>query len=159
MSTITLGLDLGDRFSRYAVLDADAHLVGEGMVATKREAVQDFFAAFPPARVILEVGTHSPWVSRLIAWCGHEVIVANARRVRLISAAVRKNDRIDAVTLARLGGTDPALLSPIHHRGETAQANLAQLAARSSRPPSIEEPSAAKRSYPPLTVRSTMFRV
>ena len=130
MPTITLGLDLGDRSSRDAVLDADAHVVGEGSVATTREAMHDFFAALPPARVILEVGTHSPWVSRLIASCGHEVIVANPRRVRLISAAVRKNDRIDAVTLARLGRADPALLSPIHHRGETAQADLGQLRAR-----------------------------
>jgi transposase len=80
--------------------------------------------------VILEVGTHSPWVSRLIAAGGHEVIVANPRRVRLITAAGRKNDRIDAVTLARLGRADPALLSPIRHRGETAQADLAQLRAR-----------------------------
>ena len=130
MSTITLGLDLGDRSSRYAVLDAEAHLVGEGSVATTREAMADFFAALPLARVILEVGTHSPWVSRLVASCGHEAIVANPRRVRLISAAARKNDRIDAVTLARLGRADPALLSPIRHRGETAQADLGQLRAR-----------------------------
>lgn len=130
MSTITRGLDLGDRSSRYAVLDADAHLVGEGSIATTREAMQDFFLALPTARVILEVGTHSPWVSRIVATCGHEVIVANPRRVRLISAAVRKNDRIDAVTLARLGRADPALLSPIRHRGETAQADLGQLRAR-----------------------------
>ena len=130
MSTITLGLDLGDRWSRYAVLDADAHLVDEGRVATTREAMQDFFSALPTARVILEVGTHSPWVSRVVAACGHEVIVANPRRVRLLSAAVRKNDRIDAVTLARLGRADPALLSPIRHRGETAQADLGQLRAR-----------------------------
>jgi len=130
MSTITLGLDLGDRSSRYAVLDAEAHLIGEGSVATTREAMADFFAALPLARVILEVGTHSPWVSRVIAGCEHEVIVANPRRVRLISAAVRKNDRIDAVTLARLGRADPALLSPIRHRGETTQADLGQLRAR-----------------------------
>lgn len=130
MSTLTLGLDLGDRTSRYAALAADAQVMGEGRLATTRDAMQDFFAALAPARVVLEVGTHSPWVSRLIAACGHEVIVANPRRVRLISAAVRKSDRIDAVTLARLGRIDPALLSPIHHRGETAQADLGQIRAR-----------------------------
>ena len=127
MPTITPGLDLGDRSPRYAVLDADAQLIGEGSVATTREAMQDFFAALPLARVNLEVGTHSPWVSRVVATGGHEVLVANPRRVRLLSAAVRKNDRIDAVTLARLGRADPALLSPIRHRGETAQADLGQL--------------------------------
>ena len=130
MSTITLGLDLGDRTSRYAVLAADAQLVAEGSVATTREALHECFRALPTARVVLEVGTHSPWVSRLIAAWGPEVIVANPRRVRLIRAAGRKNDRIDAVTLARLGRADPGLLSPIRHRGETAQADLAQLRAR-----------------------------
>jgi transposase len=130
MSTLTLGLDLGDRTSRYAVLATDAALMGEGRLATARDAMQDFFTALAPARVVLEVGTHSPWVSRLLAACGHEVIVANPRRVRLISAAVRKSDRIDAVTLARLGRSDPALLSPIRHRGEAAQADLGQLRAR-----------------------------
>lgn len=60
MPTIPLGLDLGDRVSRYAVLDAGAHLLGEGSVATTRKAMQDFFTALPTARVILEVGTHSP---------------------------------------------------------------------------------------------------
>lgn len=70
MSTLTLGLDLGDRSSRYAVLAADASLVGEGRLATTREALQDFFGALAPARAVFEVGTHSPWVSRLIAACG-----------------------------------------------------------------------------------------
>jgi transposase len=80
--------------------------------------------------VILEVGTHSPWVSRLAAATGHDVIVANPRRVRLISAAVRKSDRLDAEALARLGRLDPQLLAPIRHRGEAAQADLALLRAR-----------------------------
>jgi transposase len=130
MSTITLGLDLGDRSSRFAVLDTDAHHLGEGSVATTREAMQDFFTALPTARVILEVGTHSPEVSRAGATGAHEVVLANPRRVRLISAAVHQSDRIDAVTLVRLGRSDPALLSPIRHRGETAQADLGQLRAR-----------------------------
>ena len=67
MSTITLGLDLGDRTSRSAVLAADAQFVAEGSVATTRESLHEFFRALPTARVLLEVGTHSPWVSRPIA--------------------------------------------------------------------------------------------
>jgi transposase len=80
--------------------------------------------------VALEVGTHSPWVSRQIAGRGHEVIVANPHKVKLISQSVRKNDRIDAQTLARLARVDPQLLSPIRHRGEQAQADLAVIRAR-----------------------------
>ena len=71
-----------------------------------------------------EVGTHSPWVSRLLEEQGHEVIVANARRVRLITESSGKNDRLDARMLARLGRMDPELLSPIRHRSAKAQGHL-----------------------------------
>jgi transposase len=81
-------------------------------------------------RVVMEVGTHSPWVSRLLQLLGHEVLVANARRVRLIYANDAKNDKVDAETLARVGRLDPKLLFPIRHRGEEAQADLACLRAR-----------------------------
>jgi transposase len=130
MYTITLGVDLGDRTSSYCQLDAGGTVTMRGKVATTAPALQPFFAALPPMRVILEVGTHSPWVSRLAAAAGHEVIVANPRRVRLISAAVRKSDTLDAEALARLGRLDPQLLAPIRHRGEGAQADLALLRAR-----------------------------
>ena len=79
---------------------------------------------------MLEVGTHSPWISRLVAARGHEVLVANAHQLRLIYASPRKRDRVDAETLARLGRLDPALLQPIRHRGAQAQADLTQLRAR-----------------------------
>jgi transposase len=78
----------------------------------------------------MEVGTHSPWVSRYLTRLGYEVIVANARRVRLISESSRKDDKLDAKTLARLARIDPELLSPIRHRGEQAQADLMMIRAR-----------------------------
>jgi len=61
---------------------------------------------------------------------GHEVIVANSHKVKLITQSVRKNDRIDARQLARLARVDPKLLSPIRHRGEQAQKDLAVIRAR-----------------------------
>ena len=78
----------------------------------------------------MEVGTHSPWVSRQLAAMGHEVIVANPRKVRLITQSVKKNDRMDAEQLARLARVDPQLLAPIRHRGPEAQADLAVIRAR-----------------------------
>lgn len=60
----------------------------------------------------------------------HEVIVANTHKVRLITHSVKKNDRIDAEKLARLARVDPKLLSPIRHRGEVAQADLAVIRGR-----------------------------
>jgi transposase len=83
-----------------------------------------------PCRIALEVDTHSPWVSRHLAAMGHEVIVANPRKVRLITQSVKKNDRMDAEQLARLARVDPQLLAPIRHRGAEAQGDLAVIRAR-----------------------------
>jgi transposase len=44
------------------------------------------FSSERPLRIAIEVGTHSPWASRILEECGHEVLVANARKVRLIYA-------------------------------------------------------------------------
>jgi transposase len=131
-STITIGLDLGDRFSAVCALDAAGTVSRTGRVRTTPDALRQQFSAPPLARVVLEVGTHSPWVSRLLTELGHEVFVANARQLRLIYGSDYKSDRVDAETLARLGRLDPALLHPIRHRGLAAQVDLAQLRARDS---------------------------
>jgi transposase len=97
---------------------------------TTQAGLSSLLGKMPSSRVALEVGTHSPWVSRHIASLGHEVIVANPHKVKLITQSVRKSDRIDARQLARLARVDPKLLSPICHRGEQAQADLAVIRAR-----------------------------
>lgn len=128
----TIGMDLGDRASRYCVLDEQGEVILEGSVATTKKGLNQVFGALPRCRVALEVGTHSPWVSRYLAGLGHEVIVANARRVRLIVESSRKDDRLDARTLARLARIDPQLLSPIQHRSAQAQADLMSVRARAA---------------------------
>jgi hypothetical protein len=45
-------------------------------VATTPAALTRYFAAHPTARVVCEVGTHSPWVARLLTPLVQEVIVA-----------------------------------------------------------------------------------
>ena len=80
---ITVGLDLGDRYSQFCLLDEDGTVVEEGRLRTTVDALQRYFAARPPMRIVIEVGTHSPWISRLLKECGHEALVANARKVRL----------------------------------------------------------------------------
>jgi transposase len=127
---LTVGLDLGDHHSRYNILDEAGAVVSEDQLPTTKTGFSSLFEKMPPSRVALEVGTHSPWVSRLLAGMGHEVIVANPRKVRLITHSLKKNDRIDAEQLARLARVDPKLLSPIRHRGEEAQADLAVIRAR-----------------------------
>jgi len=99
-------------------------------VRTTQPALDRALARFGKARVVLEVGTHSPWVSRGASAQGHDVIVANPRRVRLIAENDSKSAGCDAELLARLGRVDPQLLSPIVHRGEQAQRDLVLLRAR-----------------------------
>jgi transposase len=127
---LTVGIDLGDKTSRYCILDEAGGVVSEDQVPTTKAGFDALFAKMPASRIALEVGTHSPWVSRQLALLGHEVIVANAHKVKLITQSVRKNDRIDAQQLARLARVDPKLLSPIRHRGEQAQRDLAVIRAR-----------------------------
>ena len=116
------GLDLGDKESVYCVIDEDGDLLDEGRLRSTPAAMREHFKALPPMRVVLEVGPSSRWVSALLVELGHEGIVANARRVKLISEGHRKSDRVDAELLARLGRADPELLSPIQHRGGDSQA-------------------------------------
>jgi transposase len=124
-----VGLDVGDRVTHVCVLDEAGRIAERGRVATTVSAVTHW-AARPAARVVLEAGTHSPWLSRVLTAAGHAVVVAQARQVRLIYQGHRKSDRVDAETLARLGRVDPALLAPIQHRGAPAQQHLALVRSR-----------------------------
>ena len=121
---LTVGLDLGDRASFYCVLDETGDVLLEQKVSTTPKAIREIFGVMPRSRIALETGTHSPWVSRLLSELGHEAIVAHARSVRLIGESRRRDDRIDARTLARLVRVDPQLLCPVKHRSAEAQADL-----------------------------------
>jgi transposase len=129
---LTIGVDLGDRVSRYCVLDGAGNVLLERSTATTKKGLAQAFASMGASRIAVEVGTHSPWVKRLLESWNHQVIVANARRVKLITESTRKDDRLDARTLARLARIDPELLSPIRHRGETAQTHLVMIRARAA---------------------------
>src|SRR5215467_5675391 len=127
---LTIGLDLGDRWSFYCVLDESGKVILEQKLATTPEAMKQTFAKIPRSRIALETGTHSPWVSRLLAQLRHEVIVAHAQKVDLITKSTRKDDRHDANTLARLARIDPELLGPVRHRSAKAQIHLTVIRAR-----------------------------
>jgi transposase len=127
---LTIGLDLGDRNSWYCVLNEAGQIQLEQRVRTNEKALGEIFGGMPRSRIALEIGTHSPWISRLLNGLGHEVIVANARKVRLIGESRKKDDRLDAQTLARLARMDPELLYPVKHRGAQAQADLMMIRGR-----------------------------
>jgi transposase len=130
MQRLTIGLDLGDRSSWYCVLDESGEVILEQRLSTTAKGIEEVFGGMPRSRIALETGTHSPWVSRLLSELGHEVIVAHARNVRLIGESRRKDDRLDARTLARLARIDPQLLCPVKHRSAKAQAHLTVIRAR-----------------------------
>jgi transposase len=127
---LTIGLDLGDRSSSYCVLDEAGEILLEQKLPTTPGAMKQTFGRMLRSRIAMETGTHSPWVSRVLTELGHEVIVAHAQKVRLIVKSRRKDDRLDARTLARLARIDPELLSPVQHRSAQAQLHLTEIRAR-----------------------------
>ncbi len=127
----TVGIDVGDRMSQYACVDADGELICEGRVATSESALHGLLSKVTPGvRVIIEVGMHSPWISRGLNQKGFKVMVVNTRSLRLISGSVRKCDRRDARILATIGQSAPQLLDPIEHQSEQVQQDRAVLRAR-----------------------------
>jgi transposase len=127
---LTVGLDLGDRSTACCVLDAAGEVLWRETLPTTKGGLSRVFEGMARCTIALEVGTHSPWISRHLASLGHRVIVANAREVAYINRSSRKRDPIDAEKLARLARADEKLLCPIRHRGEAAQRDLMVLRAR-----------------------------
>jgi transposase len=132
MGNITIGLDVGDRFSQICAVDQDGAVVREERVPTTRGALRERFPATAACRVIVEAGTHAGWISRELAALGHEVIVANSRKLRWLYHNEHKTDRVDATYLARVGRWDPTLLAPIRVRSASADGALRLLRARAS---------------------------
>jgi transposase len=129
-SPLTIGVDVSDKESQFCFLDASGCIVREGKYRTDQLGVRKAVAKVPPSRIVLEAGVHSPWISELLRELGHEVIVADPRRLKLISASITKNDRNDAEMLARLARSDLKLLKPVQHRSGKAQAALRVLKVR-----------------------------
>jgi len=129
-SAFSIGIDIGDKKSRYCILDAQGGILAEEALSTTQAEFTAYFSSIPKARIAIEVGTHSPWISALLESHGHTVYVANPRKMESIHKNRRKNDKVDARTLARLVRADPELLYPIRHRGVEVREDLVVLRAR-----------------------------
>lgn len=125
-----IGLDLGDQTSSYCVLDQTGEVTARGTVKTREADLIRVLGVYQGNQLAMEVGTHSAWVSRTLEGAGLQVLVANARKLRLITQSQHKNDEKDAEDLARLLRADPKLLSPIVHRSQEAQKDLTRIRAR-----------------------------
>ena len=132
LDRLTVGVDLGDQWSNYCILGLGGETLREGQFRTRRQEVGEFFQGLATSRVVIEVGTHSAWVGEVIAGLGHEVLVANAQRMEGRKRHRRKNDRIDAAKLARLGRVDPKSLYPIQHRSTEVREDLLVIRVRDS---------------------------
>jgi len=130
LDRLTVGVDLGDQWSNYCILDLEGETLGEGKLRTREQEFAEFFQSLSSARVVVEVGTHSAWVEEVIGHGGHEVVVANPRLMEGSKRRKRKNDRIDANKLARLGRVDPQSLLPIEHRRREVRQDRVLLRAR-----------------------------
>ena len=130
LDRLTVGVDLGDQWSKYCILDLEGETLAEGQVRTTQEDFAEFFKCLSSVRVVIEVGTHSAWAQEVIGDCGHEVVVANPRLMEGSKRRKRKNDRIDANKLARLGRVDPQSLHPMKHRSREVRQDLVILRAR-----------------------------
>lgn len=112
-STVFAGLDLGDRYIHFHVVDEAGEEVASGRFPGSLVGLQRWSEGYPGARVAVETGSHTRWVSQALTERGHDVVVANARKLRAISQNTRKDDATDAELLARLLRSDPSLLSPV----------------------------------------------
>jgi transposase len=130
LPNVTIGLDLGDKTSRTYEVNAAGECVREATIITTIAGVTRYFEQRDRCRVVLEVGTHSPWVSRLLEELGQEAIVANPSAMFAGAPRRRRNDQLDARFLARHGRADVELLYPIKHRSAEAQRDLEYLRAR-----------------------------
>jgi len=129
---ITVGLDVGDKNIHACFLDQDGAIVEESKLGATPAALRRRFSGQGRYRIILEAGLHSPWMSYLLLGLGHEVYVANPRRLRAIYENESKSDRVDAQYLARIGRLDPTLLYPLRHRSPETRADLAVLRSRAA---------------------------
>lgn len=128
----TIGVDLGDKDCSYCALDGTGAVVGQGRLRTTQAGFRSLFENIESAKVVVETGTHSSWVAELLSSLGHEVLVADARKIELISRNARKSDRRDAELLARLGRVDLELLHPVKVRSTQVRRDLSILRSRAA---------------------------
>lgn len=128
--TITIGMDLGDKFHLAVVFDENGNELEVSKVKNTKAGVSNFFRHYTAGTVAIEAGTHSPWITRVLEQMGYNVYVGNPRKLRFIWDSNDKSDERDARMLAMVCRIEPRLLSPIKHRGSQAHADLALIKSR-----------------------------
>lgn len=130
MDNITIGMDLGDKKHVVCILDNAGNVIYNSTIDSDEKSLLKFFKKYPKAKVAIEAGTHSPWISRLLTSIDCNVLVGNPRKLRAIWESDNKTDIRDAEMLARIARFDPHLLYPIQHKGVNIQADMSLLHSR-----------------------------
>ena len=125
-----IGMDMGDKNHKAIGLSEDGEIVDRCEVPCTPEGVRDYLKRHPGALLAVETGTHCRWVSRAGLELGHEVLVGNARKLRVIWESSRKNDWRDAEMLAKVARADRTLLHPVTLRGDEDQGLMRLVKAR-----------------------------
>src|SRR5438876_10524290 len=81
---MTIGIDLGDRKSHFCVLNEQAQVIARGFLPTTISAFRREFESLPPSLIAIEACGHSLWAIQWLKVCGHDVLVGNPRKIRLI---------------------------------------------------------------------------
>jgi transposase len=98
-----VGLDVHRKSISFCVKRADGTVVREGKIAAAREAIAEWAKTFrAPWCCGLEATICSHWIYEQIKQYAAHVQMANPAKLKAISAAKRKNDALDARTLADL---------------------------------------------------------
>lgn len=129
-NTVTIGMDLGDKNNHVCILGHEGNVIESFQIPNSTTGISKGLSSYPEGVAVIEAGTHSPWISRLLLEMGYKVFVGNPRKLRLIWNSPNKYDGRDAEMLARIGRFDPSLLYPVQHRGEQAHSDLALIKAR-----------------------------
>lgn len=126
------GIDVHAKTSELCEVSGQGKVMRRESFRSTPAAYRRRFEGIARARVVLEAGGSTPWIARLLEGLGHEVVVVNPRRLRLIAESTLKCDRVDAEILARLSRIDLELLRPVYQRSPEGQLLRTQLRVRSS---------------------------
>jgi transposase len=127
---ITIGMDLGDKTHIAVVLDGDGNELDIATIVNTKAGIGKYFERYKGSTVVIEAGTHSPWISRLLEQMDCTVYVGNPRKLNFIWDSIDKSDERDARLLARVCRLDHRLMWPLRHRDGQAQADLAVVKSR-----------------------------
>jgi transposase len=128
--SLVIGIDLGDRHSHYCVRTRGGEAIVEGTVETKPAKIVEWLEGLKRQRIVVETGTHSRWIAELMELMGHEVIVGNSRKLKLITQNDQKSDKVDARLLSKMGAVSRDWLYPVYQRRAETHRDLMMVRSR-----------------------------